>query len=351
MSNQSSDPFSHKEWADLLEEKDPNRLQDAYYNLLGRYSSMKQILLKLLRKREDPQVIIWFDNIRNQIHIQLKDIGQRIGKSESEVFADILGESRDLREYDLPEFTLIQRDALNDTRLDEALRATVNVEPWKITPEERKIQDIPVKRVVDDLEKGEMGIVFAKRIAAAVRPPDQRDLLTTRGNLVSMDTRGMLEQIRRAVRLANDLNLKLLFHESFAHEYVEDVYAIVVTNKSIDRIASVIRENREQYGIREQDMNREQVEQDWNEYQKKIQQWLAASGRNSEIMKILYDHSWRRIHDPSYRETDRSVWKSIENMRQNSEQKRKKEDEKDEDEWAEWGKRGSDDRGGRKKFR
>src|SRR3989338_8744660 len=60
MSNQSSDPFSHKEWADLLEEKDPNRLQDAYYNLLGRYSSMKQILLKLLRKREDPQVIIWF---------------------------------------------------------------------------------------------------------------------------------------------------------------------------------------------------------------------------------------------------------------------------------------------------
>src|SRR3989338_10367959 len=100
-----------------------------------------------------------------------------------------------------------------------------------------------------------------------------------------MDTRGMLEQIRRAVRLANDLNLKLLFHESFAHEYVEDVYAIVVTNKSIDRIASVIRENREQYGIREQDMNREQVEQDWNEDQKKIQQWLAARGGNSETTK------------------------------------------------------------------
>lgn len=275
---------------------DVSEQQNAYWDILHRYQKAKEYIKKqedrFGRGHSEIGECSW---ALNKLHNQLKELGHALHKSEKEVFADILDRSKNLDNYELPEFTIISRENLNLNRL----YSLEDEEEQDLDPVEHEYYGEKHEAFVHDLKKGEVAILFAKKISAAVREPDN-NIMTTRGNLVSMQTKGEKERFRRAIRLARKLNAKILDYYEFAHEYTERIIGIVVDQDSIESVAQMIRQNREEFGIREEDMPSEIIEREWADYQAAIDLKLKGHSLSEESARIIFDDQWRRIHEPDY---------------------------------------------------
>jgi len=260
-----------------------------------------------------------WDTQRSRLHNRLKLLGRQIGKTEKTVFAEILGCDRDLSEYGLPEFGLIGREDLAENRFFEQGPGdyTGHIGQSEMEAESSAGNSVRGKgyREVNDLRPGEIGLVFVRQVSKAVKLPNP-DVITTRGNLMEMDGPTTREAIRRAKRFAAENGYMLLRYNTFAHEYTEDIYAIVVDEDSLNLATDQIKRMRNEYGIREEDMPREVIDMDWREHQTRIDLELEDRfGRlPAEVGRMLYDHEWRRVNDPNYLLSDTEVRQELQRV-------------------------------------
>src|SRR5580693_5658336 len=81
-----------------------------YFDLIDAYNAKFRQIKGLLGRRANPRVeetIQRLDLERHDIHVRLAEIGSKLGKDANDVVADIMERSGDLREYGLPEFSLM----------------------------------------------------------------------------------------------------------------------------------------------------------------------------------------------------------------------------------------------------
>ncbi|MFZ6014774.1 MAG: hypothetical protein ACOYUZ_00245 [Patescibacteria group bacterium] len=296
--------------------RDKETINSLYWTAHKKYRDAIKELQKFNLKDITAHKLTLIDRERNFLHNQMKELGGLLGKTESEVFADLYNLTEDLTEYQLPEFKIYSRNSFDDMYANDSLeeffsdeRAQIGQNTW-IEPDVQKDDRGNEFELVDDLAKDEFGIIFERKISAAVKPPDP-NLISTRGSLVDMDRLGTDERIRRAKRFAADYGLKLLKYYAFSHEYTETVYAIVADKDSLGKIIDAIKRSRSEYGIRISDMDQKILELDWQEYQKKVQERLNDLGLGP-FARMLYDHVWKRINEPGYHITTEEIISEIE---------------------------------------
>ncbi len=307
-------------FSDLDPKNDKDKIEDIYYDALTQYQNGVKALRNFDLKKVGDSKITAIDNERKRLHDQIKQLGQLLGKSEQEVYAEIIILNHDLKEYELPEFKLISRDELNEARMEEhfheiaSQNTDLSEDEESYTADWEEVADINDEgkelTTVFDLKKGEFGIIFERHVSKAVRTPNP-EIITTRGTLVDMDTHGTQERIRRAKRFAADQGLKLLHYGSFAHEYTEDTFAVVVNEESLGKAVDAIKRSRSEYGIRLTDMDQVIIEKDWEEYKKAIDEQLNNRIELGPFAQMIYEHEWKQAHEPGYRGTDLDIIKEI----------------------------------------
>jgi hypothetical protein len=294
-------------------------VEDMYYDALNDYRAFVRNFRQKDFSSLTADQALRLDTQRNRLHDRAKLLGRQLGKTEKTVFAEILAMDQDLAEYGLPEFGLITRDNLNEKRQLDILPAGECLEQKNpVEPEDfsvKKDSEGREYREVGDLQPEEVGLVFARHVERAVRLPD-RSVITTRGNLMDMADRTTREAIRRAKRFAAEQGRKLLHYHVFTHEYVEDVYAVVADQVSLDSVADQIKRSRGEYGIREEDMPSEVIEADWREYQSRIDFELERrfGMLPAGVGELLYSNVWRSINDPNYRSKQSDIEKELERI-------------------------------------
>lgn len=293
-------PYNQKELDGLLKQLSDEEVQHEYRGALDRYRVFVNYYDRQ-RPTVESSALVILERDRRTLHEQLIQIAHAAGKAGREVFADLAGAERTLTSRGLPEFqTILRRDI--DFNLDFDYDDPDDVGLFHGETIEG-VNDVSIAR---KLRKDEIGIVFARRIVNRVPTLAQFSQAKKFGGYtrhtgpdVAMEARGERERVRRAARLSLTLGVPMLRASSFSHNYQESVVGVVVDETSIDRVANEIRKHREQYGIRESDLGREVIEADWQAYRKMVE------GLGPSVLPV-YEHLYRKLHDPSYQLTDRS---------------------------------------------
>ncbi len=300
----------------LKPDNNKDEIEELYWTAQRRYREALKELHKLSHKDLPRHKFALIDKERNRLHKQIIKLGGMLGKTEREIFADLFKLTDSLAEYKLPEFKIISRDTFTELRLFDDTEELLDQQSsnmnkgHKNEPNTEKNDQGNEYQVVRDLAKDEFGVLFEREISAAVKIPDPA-IIKTRGMLVEMDRLGTKERIRRAKRFAADHGFKLLKHVSFAHEYTERVYGIVADKASINKLVNLIRENREEYGIRISDMDENIIESDWQNYQNSVRERLRKMHGLGPFAQILYEHEWKRINEPGYNVSEGEIISEI----------------------------------------
>jgi hypothetical protein len=295
---------------------DSTQIKYAYYDGIKAYREGMLALRDFDPKTVSLEKIHQIDRERNNLHSQIKRLGNFLGITDKEIFAELMLTQETLEKYQLPEFHLVSRDDLTIARSDDRLNSMMGYEPDEFEEADYQLTDEDDHgnqyATANDLKKGEFGILFERSVRCAVRSPNP-DIFTTRGNLLPMIDRGSEERIRRAKRFAADHGFKLLHYSEFMHEYTEDIIAIVVDEDTFQRAVNLLEQNRNEYGIRLNDMDPEIVERDWQESQTYIEKKLAElSGQLGPFVHVIYDNAWNKTHTPNYRDQEQAIIESIE---------------------------------------
>lgn len=232
---------------------------------------------------------------RRRLHQQTFDIARSVGRTGSEVFSELLRLNKTLEDRKLPEFAVAHRDDFYEQRSfsdQEIERLTTTVE---------EVENVPVVR---DLQRGEAGIIFTRSVTKRIPNISQfasvlrsEGYVRLPGNDVALEQDGERERIRRAALLAKRLDVPMLIVNTFSHNYSETLYGVAVDERSIDVVASEIRNHRAEFGIRETDLPQEVVERD-----RALHETELRKLRTDE--RMVYDHEFKKIYDPKYRASD-----------------------------------------------
>lgn len=299
-------PYRDDELEVLLHEKDPTQRKQAYQNALDRYRDFVRYMDEQLRQHPDPTLTTQLNRDRTILHEQAMQIARYAGKTGREFFADLISREANLASRGLPEFqTLTWEQIDRDLYGDEDGLENHASERATVTNTIEGVEDVPV---VHTLAKGEIGVVFFRAVTVAI--PSYEDLQEIRdsngyvrllGTKFALEAQGDPERIRRAARLAKKTSRPLLVSSDFSHNYRTMVYAIVVDKGSLDEVAGELRNHRETFGIRMEDLDADIVAADWEEYQRNVARTFSKEDR------VLFDHTYRKMHDPAYRVTDREL--------------------------------------------
>lgn len=301
-------PYSPEELTSILDTQSAENRKGHYWKTIERYKAFVAYMNDASKQKHlSPSAFVDLDTKRRALHRQLEQIAHAIGMSSKEIFTDLLRGNGHLGDRGLEEFTLVDR---NDIQLMNGyFPDEIGDDGGESGEEWEQIESLgghTAQRVVTRLRKGELGILFVRRIFATI--PDLRELVRgvkaksyTRfmGPKVSLECRGERERIRRAIRLSEDLGVPLLHTSMFSHNVSDDILAIVVDKESIDLVVATIRNHRDEYGIRSEDLPADIVEKDWNIYREEMRQ--IFKGREWGV----YEHFWREMNEKGYKKDDR----------------------------------------------
>lgn len=290
-------PYDPDEIRRITADQDQNVREDFYESALKRYRKFVSFVDEATRNNPGAAGNETLDRERRTLHEQIFQIALDIGKAGNEVFVDLLELQRNLQEYGLPEFRVISGAEGSPEYAD--IGDDVN-EGERYLGEIAGIADVPL---VSQTKKDQVCIAFVDRYETAVRDRDSIDMTSTRGFLVPMERRGDQERLRRAARFAKYINMPLTNIGFFSHEYVHSTYALVVEVQDLDRVASALRDQREEFGIRAEDLDPKMVEQDWRDYQQEVSD-LFDHGLDPEFRKRFYEHRYQQLFDSTYAKTD-----------------------------------------------
>lgn len=274
----------------------------AYENLLREY---KEISLRLNSLLPGDERYVRIDQKKNDIHNNLKREGLKLGKSEREVFADIMGEEENLASDGLPEFSVA-----NITQEDQFFGASSfykdEEEDDEPVQESFEIQGEFAPQVVSRLRKGEFVIIFAEKEFIGLIPPNtspQRAYERSRFRSIPFHLQGVEEKERRAVRFAKEAGCPVFRDSLFSHNYARERTGVVVNEENFYTTITLLRDNRDKYGIREEDLDPEVVERDWERYKEELVESLKPleefMGENAA--RYFFEYMWNKYFNPDTR--------------------------------------------------
>lgn len=270
--------------------------ESLYNNLLSQYKEISQRLKGV--PVGDPENFR-LDNEKNRMHSHLKRIGGELGKSQSEVFSDIMGMEGDLSDYGLPEFKVINHEGMQQSLGRGSFEGEIGVE------EDIEIEGEIAKYMVRDLGKNKVAIIFTREDFVGLVPPNPHRKGYERSMFrgIPMHLSGIEEIKRRVVRFANDNDLPVFMDDFFSHNFSSHTYGVVVDKENFDRMVSRIRDNRERYGIRPEDLDQEIVERDWEKYKKEIAERLVDLEKfmGVDAARYFFECKWNEHFDPGTR--------------------------------------------------
>ncbi len=306
-------PLPVNEFTELFKETDGEKLSLTYARLIDRYNEIHDFEKECIAKGEDAGFIAKVSQDRDRLHKQLEQFAlAKFEKGKDDVLADLLSREGNLSEYRLPEYGVITESFIPDEDLgdfdfggyvnrdlengsftrtksfEEIVRQNQSTHPSLRNPEPFSYT-IPLLNEKRDckrvLQKGEFGILFASRFTI--------DIMQER---VEIYPPSYAERMRRLLALQDYLRdqgieLPLLSTEAGSWHVTTRVEGIVVPTELLDPyIVGVLRNNRDRFGIRTEDMDTGAVRKDMQEFyafsQRKLYTALSEK-RGKEALKYL----------------------------------------------------------------
>jgi len=275
---------------------DPRDTENLYRTLLRQYREISERFM-------DPNLVpggfeyFELDREKNRIHKSVKRIGAQLLKPEAEVFSDIVGSSMNLSDSELQEFEVI-----NHTKMEVDPFVYGEPEAGIFFEEDVEIEGERAPRVVRSLTKDQIAIIFTRENSVAILPPAPRLEGYERSSFahIPLHLPGTKEVIRRAIRFARDNDCPIFLGSYFSHNFSSNTYGVVVDSENFYRMVSILRNHREEYGIREQDLDSEIVKKDQKNYEKEVTEGLKplAEFMGEDAARYLFDYEWKKHFVP-----------------------------------------------------
>ena len=199
---------------------------------------------------------------RHKVHLELLELGGKLGKNEDDVTVDIVRADDTLVDYGLPEFSIMTENDILQTGLDN-IPVIFNVQSVKsdkgevmlpgdnINPEEKakiKRRLFAARRLESLIPHGHFFLAFA--------------IVPTRGNrrfiLDDYDAR-----FNRAKSLATELKGKFydLMDEGWHANQTVAVLGVLFPNKDFNRVVAQIRNNPDKFRLGEEFYNQDELDE------------------------------------------------------------------------------------------
>lgn len=189
----------------------------------------------------DPEIsaeLSELDKKRHETHLQLLEMGSRLGKDEGNVLVDIIRQQRTLEEYGLPEFSILKEDDIVETG-DDYPYYYFNVDSHASLPSQG--DSIPWARDegINRISKDKFMLVFA--IVPIVnygeeQLPDDYQVRVKRAEMLAQEVGGEIFEQR----------------DSEHHDGSAKILGLILPKKDLEEIAGIIRNNPEKFRLAEE---------------------------------------------------------------------------------------------------
>lgn len=220
-------------------------IAERYSGLLGAYHRASQRIKAIQRRYPVPgdseitAKIIELDKERHETHLQLLEMGSKLGKDKGDVLVDIIRQQRTLEEYGLPEFSMLTEEDIVETgdwhnpyyfNVDEEARLPSEGDQIQWARDEGK----------SAFSKDKFMLVFAivpiEHYGEDELEPDDYAV-----------------RLKRAEALAKQMGGKIFEErDSGYHEGSAKILGIIFPKKDLEKIAETIRNNPEKLRLGEE---------------------------------------------------------------------------------------------------
>lgn len=244
-------------------EENFNTYQKLLLKYKGVWGNIKQLERKHKNSLTDPEVsytVLLLEEERHALHLEALEVANKIGKGKNEVLADILNKEGNLEEFGLPEFTLYEEGR---SELDY---------------EDRELSQ-GCSFLVFDVGNSCLGDQYM------VRPeiPQLYDSVI----------------YNRAGLLVKQFDLQFKdFPNNFSHSITSTIHSIEVPDDQLEKVASFIRSNPNQFRLKEEYFSDNEKQQAKIEYQKSLKvfiKYLDYSMNRSSTAGEDYDYLLEKV--------------------------------------------------------
>jgi hypothetical protein len=255
--------------------------KEQYFDLIYEYDKKFTQIKNLTGRRENPRVeetIQRLDQERHELHLRLVEAGQKIGKNEYDILADIMERSGNLEEFGLPEFSIM-------------------------THHESSFF------VGSEVKQDEVVLVFDTVYFGGDRRKNQKDALYPPDETIRQS---------RAKALAEALgtSIALLKDSRFFHSHTMDRTGVILKTSQIEETLALIRSNPEKYRLGEKSYSPDEIDganAHFQQHCKELWNYWAADKYRSYV----YGEEWDGWTDSEREEEyDRLVSERVESVEQ-----------------------------------
>src|SRR3989344_4338303 len=222
-------------------------IAEDYFSLLGSYDRMSKRIAAVQRRYPvpgDPEItaeISELDKERHKTHLQLLEMGAKLGKEKSDVLVDVIRKQRTLEEYGLPEFSILTENDIIKTD-DWHNPYHFNVDSGARLPSSgdeigwlrERLRERGDKR---EFSKDKFMLVFA--IIPIENYGDDE-----------LEPDDYVVRVKRAKALAEQMGGEIFEkRDTSYHEAEAKILGIVFPKKDLEEIAGIIRNNPEKFRL------------------------------------------------------------------------------------------------------
>ncbi len=281
-------PLNEREVSVVLMESTEGK-ETWYAKMLDRFHEIYQLELSLKKEGADNSEIKPINDDRDRLHKQLERLGKALGKNKDQVLADVMAREGNLGEYLLPEYGVITSSQLepdyvkgfrnDDLRHGRFLR-TQNSEEVLVQDRAYPPHHYDEKQV-SEIAAQEEGLLYEipglgkRKTCYTLAPHEAAIIFGTTFTVdigqdpVEIQPPGFPERFRRAAHAVDALvragvETKIFHHTSGAyHDTTTLVGMIVPVDHIQDEVVGLLRNHRDLYGVRPEDLDPRQVQKDY----------------------------------------------------------------------------------------
>ena len=251
----------------------PEKLKSEYLTLLQRYqdkvTTIKNLKSGVVGSVVDKQIDFKtreLDKERNTIHKQLKNIGNKVGRSEVDIMTDILRQQGSLAEYGLAEFVILTANDLTGMTFN-----SLHVDGGRIA--------IGNPRVFDYHDAFDHSHINDDKVLFVYEVMPQCALGHFEGYLRSKD---YFIREKRAKRLAKDLKLKVFQARDYQyfHDSTVSVMGVIVPKNRLVEVAEQMRKKPMEYRIGKEFYSEEENDYIEGAYKQMIEEDIGERNNN-----------------------------------------------------------------------
>ena len=249
---------------EAIEEHELKVLKE-YREIMERYKAKVKEIRKIekrspggLQNKEIASAIRLIDEERHNIHLELIDFGERLGKDKETVLIDIIRQDCTLEDFGLPEFSISTDEDIITTKdwhnpyyfnvdakkrrpsKTSSTKGTTADYRWDRFRQEEAMNNPIIKESEEAIKYDEVMIVFA------IVPVDNDGYDNKRPDDFS-------ERQKRAQALAEAVGGKTFqAYDSAYHEGTAEILGVTIPKEDLEKVATIIRENPNKFRIGEQ---------------------------------------------------------------------------------------------------